>query len=75
MRPAVQSAEVAEEDEDDRPVGPEVTQPVLDAVGVGQGHRLEACEIHTPRLPECARAQKWNTSGESSNAGPVLAPA
>ena len=48
----MQSAEVAQEDEDDGSLGPEVTEPVLEAVGVGQGDRLEACEIHAPRLPE-----------------------
>ena len=48
----MQSAEVAQEDEDDRSVGPELAQPVPDADGVGQGDRHEACEIHAPRLPE-----------------------
>jgi high-affinity K+ transport system ATPase subunit B len=49
---------------------------VLDAVGVGQGDRLEACKIHAPRLAErTGSSQKWNTSGDGSNDGPALAPA
>ncbi len=48
MRPAVQSAEVAEEDEDDRSVGPEVAETVGYAVTVGEGHVFEPGEVHVP---------------------------
>jgi len=48
MRPAVQSAEVAEEDEDDGPVGPEVAESVGYAVPVGERHVLEPGDVHVP---------------------------
>ena len=45
---AEQSAEVAEEHEDHRAVGPVVPEAVGRAVGVGQRHVREGVEIHAP---------------------------
>jgi hypothetical protein len=46
MGSAVQSAEVAKEHQDGGPVSPQFTQPVLFAVGIGQGDRFQTIEIH-----------------------------
>jgi len=48
MRPAVQSAEVAEEDEDDGSVGPQVAETVGYAIPVREGHVFEPGEVHVP---------------------------
>ncbi len=44
---AVQSAEVAKEDDDDRLLRPQVAEATQLAVGVGEGDRLEGAEVHT----------------------------
>ena len=48
---AVQAAEVPEEHEHDRPVGPEVAEPVLGAVLVGEREVREGVQVHSGSLP------------------------
>jgi hypothetical protein len=42
----VQSAEVAEEDDDDRPLRPKVAEAMEVAIGIGEGDRLEGPDVH-----------------------------
>jgi hypothetical protein len=46
MHPAVHSAEVPEEHEHDGPVAPQVAEPMLGTIGVGQPKPSQALEIH-----------------------------
>jgi hypothetical protein len=55
MLPAVQSAEVAEEDQDDRLPRPVIPQPVILAVGAGEHEIAEGLEVHDAPIRRLAR--------------------
>jgi hypothetical protein len=46
MFAAEQSAEVSQEDQDHRPVGPEVAEPMTLSVGAGQLDLFQPLQIH-----------------------------
>jgi predicted TIM-barrel fold metal-dependent hydrolase len=58
MLAAKQSAEVPEEHEHGRPLGPRVAEPPGSARGVGQYQRAEPSHVHRRTLPLIARCQR-----------------